>query len=233
MRSAELIRPGLRISAAILIAGLYFSCSSVFFDAPQPVDAKNLDVVPLKFRGSWKNQGKACEEIMSINSHSYHKTLIEKNKLLKAKIDTSSRYRINGGKIYLDRENFAIGHPFIERDDSVFFDIISEESLVLSDSVLLRKARGCYILNIRKNNWWEIVFLRKSSSGEIQISYPVNYDVARMKSQTNVTVIDSTREDSTYFHAEFKSKSIGKVIPKESEGMIYLLKPDSTFETPR
>jgi hypothetical protein len=102
---------------------------------------------------------------------------------------------------------------------------------VLSDSVLLRRAKNCYVLNTRKNNWWEIFFIRRNKNGEISISYPVSADLIELKSKFNLRVLDSTREDTVRFHADFKSGNIEKILNKDGEGLIWTLNPDSTFHT--
>jgi hypothetical protein len=99
----------------------------------------------------------------------------------------------------------------------------------LSDSVLLRKADGCYVVNLKCKKWWEIVFIQKSEVGDILIVYPVPEDLLKLKTEYNLTVMDSTKKDSIYFHADFKSKNIRNIINKEAT--IYTLFADSTFET--
>jgi hypothetical protein len=208
------------------------SCSTVFFDTPQPADAGNLSHVPKKIQGKWKKTGRSEEATITIDNSSYHIISIEKYSIPKTRIDTSKRYRIDAGKIFLKDDNYTTGYPFTVSHDTLFYSVRSDDEIVLSDSVLLRRARNCYVLNLQRKNWWEIVFIQKKPDKKIYISYPFNYDVVEMKSRCKVVVMDSTKNDSTYFHAEFKKRDIEKVIPKSGGGVIYILKPDSTFETP-
>ena len=233
MSSGLIMKERLKVTAVIFLTGFAFACSTVFFDTPEPQNSRNLDNVPEKLQGTWKNRKGTCEEKIIINNKSYRRTSVEKYAVSRVRIDTSKGFRISGNKIYLAGGDFSKGYPFIEKNDSLFFNVWSDESFSLSDSVLLRPARDCYVLNIRRKDWWEIVFIQKNRNREIVISYPFNYDVVEMKSLCNVSVLDSTRRDSTYFHAEFTTRNIGKVIPKAGGGVIYVLKPDSTFETPR
>jgi hypothetical protein len=216
----------------VLFLVLTASCSTVFFDTPQPADAGNLDHVPRKLQGRWKKTGKTEEATITIDNSSYHIISVEKYAIPKARIDTSKRYRIEADKIYLKDDEYSTGYPFTVNHDSLFYAVRSDDEIVMSDSVLLRRARNCYVLNLRRKNWWEIVFIQKKRDKQIYISYPFNYDVAEMKTRSKVVVMDSTRGDSSYFHAEFKKKDIEKVIPRSGGGIIYILKPDSTFETP-
>ena len=105
----------------------------------------------------------------------------------------------------------------------------SEETYVLSDSVLLRRAKHCYVLNMKKKNWWEILFIQKSKNGEIYISYPISSELIDMKSKYNLMVLDSTRQDTVRFHADFKSGNIEKILNKDGEGMIWTLNPGFNF----
>jgi hypothetical protein len=209
---------------------LIISCSSVFFDNPQPTDSRNLKYVPKEIQGTWKKISKDYEESITIEKTAYHKVDINKNRLSKAKADTSKNYKIENGKIYLLKDDINIGYPYKLLNDTIYYSQRSEESLVLSDSVLLRSAKNCYVLNLKKKNWWEIVFIQKMQSGEIQICYPIVEDIIKMGSQYNIVVMDSTKKDSTFFHASLKSNNIQNLINKNGDGILYVLKPDSTFD---
>lgn len=217
--------------AFLLILCLSISCSTVFFDLPQPTDSKNLKSVPSKIQGTWWNVNKDSEESITIDKTSYTKITNEKNRLSVSKAATSKKYKLEDGKIYLSDDNSKTGYPYKVSQDTIYFDQISKEAIVLSDSVLLRSAKSCYVLNLKKKSWWEIVFIQKMRNGEIRIMYPVPDNFMALKTNFNISVMDTTRKDSTYFHADFKSKSIGKIIPKDGSWVLYLLKPDSTFTT--
>lgn len=222
----------LKIEVPVLYLILTVSCSTVFFDTPQPVDSHNLSHVPKKLQGKWRVKGANEESLITIDNSSYHIVSVEKVRIAKSEADTSKAYRIKENKIYLRENNFLNGYPFELLHDTIFFNIRIDDLIVLSDSVLLRKAWNCYVLNLKRKDWWEIVFIQKMKNKEIRISYPFNYDIVEMRSRWNVAVLDSTRNDSTFFHAEFSKRAIEKVIPRGGGGIIYILKPDSTFEIP-
>jgi hypothetical protein len=207
------------------------SCSTVFFDNPQPADARNMNHVPKAIQGRWKKSGKNYEETFVIDRNSYHKIAVEKRGIPKSGIEGSKSYRIASGKIYLADQDFQTGYPFEILHDTIFFTQRSEEEVVLSDSALLRPAKNCYILNLKRDKWWEIVFIQKMKNGEIRISYPITRELLDLKTKYNIVLLDSTRKDSAYFHADFKSRNIEGVIPEDNEGILYVLKPDSTFAT--
>jgi hypothetical protein len=216
----------------LMLLPLTISCNSIFFDTPQPSDSENLNNVPKEIQGRWRNIRKNSEESIVINETSFHKTTIEYNHIAKKKIETSEKYKISEGKIYLAADTFKTGYPYKLVNDTVNFTERDEEQVfVLSDSVLLRSAKNCYVVNLKNRNWWELVFIQKMKNGEIKISYPLGEDLLELKSKYNITVLDSTKKDSIYFHADFKSRNIRGVINKKDEGTLYFLKPDSTFDT--
>lgn len=208
------------------------SCSTVFFDNPQPTDARSMNHVPKAIQGTWKKSGKNYEEILTIDKSSWHKIATEKHGIPKSKMDVSKSYRMANGKIYSADQDFQTGYPYEILHDTIFFSERNEEEIVLSDSVLLRSARNCYILNLKRDKWWEIVFIQKMKNGEVRISYPISEELMDMKTKYNIVLVDSARKDSTYFHADFKSRNIEGIIPKDDNGILYILKPDSTFEAP-
>jgi len=218
---------------SLLILALTVSCSTVFFDNPQPADSRNMKSVPKQIQGTWKNISKDYEESITIDKTSYTKVTRENNRVPKARAETSKKYKIEDGKIFLTDEDIKTGYPYELRNDTIYFWQRNEELIVISDSVLLRQAKDCWVLNLKKKNWWEVIFIQKMKDGEILISYPVPDSFMLMKDQFNISILDSTRKDTTFYHAEFKSKGIAKVIPADGSSALYILKPDSTFTSPK
>ena len=213
----------------LLPLAINISCSTVFFDNPQPTDSKNLNHVPKTIQGKWKKISKNHEEILTIDNKSYHKIVVERHSIPNSKIDASKKYRLSEGKIYITDQEPATGYDYELLNDTIYFSERDTEEIVLSDSVLLRSAKNGYVLNLKRLNWWEIVLIQKSKNGEIRISYPVPEDLMMKRTQYNIVVLDSTRKDSTYFHADFKSRNISNAFPADDSGILYILKTDSTF----
>ena len=223
-------RIAIRFSILILLL-LTISCNSVFFDTPQPADSENLKDVPKEIQGTWRNIGKNYQESIIIDRTSFHKTSVKNNQIAKSTIERSENYKVREGKLYLASENFKSGYPFLILNDTVNFITRDEEmAFVLSDSVLLRHAKKCYVVNLKNRKWGEIVFIQKIKTGEIKISYPLGEDLMALISKFNISVLDSSGKDSIFFHAGFKSRNIRGIINKKDEGTLYFLKPDSTFE---
>jgi hypothetical protein len=214
----------------LLILGLTCSCSTVFFDKPQPTDSRNLKTVPSKIRGTWRIVNDDYRELFKIDKTSYVRVSTYRRKIPKIRVETSDMYKIKNGKIYPADDDSKAGYDYVEKNDTIYFDQMKvEESVVLSDSALLRSAKDCYVLNLKRENWWEIVFIQKMKNGEIQISCIASDSLMLVKDRFNISVLDSTKKDATLYHAEFKSRDIAKIIPANGSGVIYRLKPDSTF----
>jgi hypothetical protein len=212
------------------------SCGTVYFDNPQPVDSRNLRSVPVDIRGTWKTRNiypdavTVNEDAIRIDRKSFRKYSTVYYTIARPEIDKSAVYKLNEGKISVTRNGKSHSYPYTIVNDSIRYSSCEVEMQYgLSDSVLLRKADGCYVVNLKFKSWWEIVFIQKSEAGDILIIYPVAEDLLKIQPDYNLTVMDSTKRDSIYFHADFKSKSIKNVMNKEAT--IYTLFADSTFET--
>lgn len=220
------------IAACILSLIFLFSCTTVFFDQPQPTDTENLNYVPKEIQGTWRYFKTNYEASIIIDKTSYHRVDIKRYNIALADIDSMNIFKISGGKIYFLKGDSNIGFPFKIMNDTINFSERTEESITLSDSVLLRQANNCLILNRRKDNWWEIFFIQKTKKGEIYISYPIVDDLLKMKTKYNIAILDSTKKDTIFLHVNLKSKNIEKLIGKDGNGIIYNLYPDSTFSDP-
>ena len=218
--------------AFILSLATVISCTGVFFDQPQPTDSQNLRYVPKEIQGTWKHTRVNYEESIIIDKTSYHRISIEKYSIAIADLDTLETFKIADGKIYFLKGNINIGFPFKILNDTIHFSERYEDALILSDSVLLRPAKNCLIGNLRKKNWWEIIFIQKTKKGEIRICYPNVDNLLKMRSKYNITVLDSTKKDSMFFHVNLKSKNIEKLLRKDGSIIINNLNPDSTFSEP-
>jgi len=222
----------------ILSLFIFISCGTVYFDHPQPVNSKNLKSVPKEIQGTWKTRHKIAdkssiyEEVITIDKNSFRKYSTEYYSIAKSEIDTSLIYKLSEGNIIITWKDKSRSYPYRLLNDSIRYSNLDDElEYVLSDSVLLRSPKDCYVVSLKNRTWWEIVFIKKMPGGEILIIYPLAEDLLKMKSGSDLMVLDSANKDSIYFHADFKSKNIKNVINKEEPGVIYTLFPDSTFKT--
>jgi hypothetical protein len=147
------------MAACILSLILLFSCTAVFFDQPQPTDTENLNYVPKEIQGTWRYFKTNYEASIIIDKTSYHRVDIKRYNIALADIDSMKIFKISDGKIYFLKGDSNIGFPFKTLNDTIHFSERTEESITLSDSVLLRQAKNCLIVNRRKDSWWEIIFI--------------------------------------------------------------------------
>jgi hypothetical protein len=210
------------------------SCTSVYFDQPQPVDSKNLKGIPKEIQGKWDHGSYKAGII--IDGSACHFINYEERVFPKSEIGTSGEYKIINDRIFSVESNYNTGFPYEMLNDTIYFTERTEEIIELSDSALLRPAKNCYVFNFRKGDWWEICIIQKARNGEISIYYPSEDKLLKIKPTADFQLIKSTRKDTAsfsgdklYFHAELKSQHIAKMLIDRKEKPLYLLKPDSSF----
>ena len=152
------------LRAALVLMTTFMSCTTVFFDHPQPVNSKNIETIPEEIRGKWTEISNHQAETITIDQSSFKKVTDSFNHVHKSNAD-SGHFRIADGKLYLLSEDFKKGNSFRLENDTIYYTEHSEVVFTLSDSVLLRRAKNCFVLNTRKNNWWEIFFISKNKNG--------------------------------------------------------------------
>lgn len=213
----------------MLLVTVLSSCTSIFFDQPQPVNSKNLKQIPEELQGKWSSP-KDYDDSIIIDKNTFSRIDNEYYIIPDYKTDTSVVFTLEDNKIYLDGKD-TIGYRYILMNDTIKYYEREIFDITLSDSALLRKGQNCYVLNLRKSNFWEIFLIQKKTNGEITIDYPLMEDLKESRKLCNFTIVDSTNKDSIYVHAEFKSKSIERLIREDGQGTLYTLRPDSTCTT--
>ncbi len=203
------------------------SCTVIYFDQPQPVDARNLRNVPRLLRGQWTKTSESDSSTILISKKGYSFREVSHYKMPLRNIESSVKYKLLDGKIYnLEEER---GFPYRVKNDTVWFSEYSEETIILSDSALLRKGKDCYLLNLKKELGWEIFIIRKGTGGKFYMDYPLASDLYNLLYRYPVSVLDSTREDTLVFQARLKAKDITELINADGSGTIWELRPDGTF----
>jgi len=205
------------------------SCTVIYFDQPQPVDARNLRKVPKALRGMWVKVSESDSSIIQIDKTKYSFREVSYYRMPLSSIESSAKYKLLDGKVFNFEEDAHRGYPYQLSNDTVFFSEFSEGIITLSDSALLRKGKGCYLLNLKNELGWEIYMLRRGTGGKIYMDYPIKSDLFNLLHRYPVSVLDSTREDTIVFQARLKSRDIRVLINSEGGGTIWELRPDGTF----
>lgn len=150
----------------VLITVCVSSCTTVYFDKPQPVNTKNLNKVPIAFQGTWvQNQDSTVitdTDFRAMTKYFYT--------LPKREIDTSTTIKTKDGFIY-DVNDSANRYPYSVKGDSIEVTIPELHTYVLSDSVLLRPlSQKELLVNIKTDdNWWEVYLIELIEEGSILV----------------------------------------------------------------
>lgn len=219
----------------LIISGIS-SCQFVFFDQPQPVGGKNMKKIPEEFRGVWSNIEDLKDTIL-ISESSYTMITYNERVIKLDEEDTMSSYIIINDKIFINQD-MTKGYTFNARDSFLYYLERNEYVFTLSDTALLRKANNGYLMNMKRGEWWEVVYVFKNTQGEILIFYPnyermqelkdeIEYDLI---AQLNDKARDITSNDTVIIHTAWKAKDIEILFPLDSLGLpLYILQPDSLF----
>jgi len=213
----------------ILLLMIAASCTVIYFDQPQPVDARNLKKVPKALRGQWTKTSESDSSLIRIDKTVYFFSQVSHYKLPLSSIQSSVKYRLLENKIYNLEEDTTRGFPFRLTNDTVFFSENSDNIIILSDSAVLRKGKNCYLLNLKTALGWEIYMFRKGTGGKLYVDYLLKNDLFKLMDLYPVSVLDSTREDTLVFRARLKAKHIPELINADGSGTLWELRPDGTF----
>ena len=212
----------------------FVSCTVVYFDSPQPVDSENLKKIPSKLHGAWGNENGNDSIIIDKTSFRFIGNTV--HMAPKTALDTSSKYKVDNQRIFLNRENNRSGIPSKIVNDSIIYTEREVITFNLSDNTILRKANNYYILNNKNNGWWEIVVIKKEWNGTINMYYPSSESILDSSPKFELRILSSTLNnrselinDTLYFHAQFLSNSIGPILVGEDYEPFYSLKPNSTY----
>jgi hypothetical protein len=205
------------------------SCTTIYFDQPQPVHARNLRKVPKEFQGEWTRHKNNDSTFIEITNKSYHNIEFSGYRIPMSRFNKSKTYKIVDRKIHNLKEPEIRYTPYRIVNDTILFSEFREQLITLSDSVLLRPAKDCFVLNIKKNPGWEIFLIYKRPDGVICIDYPTKEDLYNLIPQKIVSVIDSTRKDTVVFNGKFKSGQIKKILHDDESCTVISLNPDSTL----
>lgn len=148
------------LTSLLIGAGMVVvSCDQLYFSTPQPVNAQNSYEFPVEARGSWTDGGDSLDVgITSFISIEYHD-----NKVSRAEMDASKRYKFKGDKVYVLDDDKGLsgkrGFPYVQKNDTVYYKEAEIFELCLGSDTFLRKADDVYILNSKHGDSWYEIFL--------------------------------------------------------------------------
>jgi len=193
-----------------------FSCVSVYFDQPQPVDAKNMKKFPKKLRGTWVQD----DDTTLVGKTIFRKVEWNSKLLSRTEIDTNDALVIRGDKIYNLDEDSTKGFNFVIQNDSILINVSQVIEYKLGNAALLRSvSKDYYILNVRKDSiWWNVFLIEKKSDGTILAMYPKKGELSILKTifenddlEIKIPYVEdklTTSEFQKFWKVELTSKQI-------------------------
>ena len=169
------------------------SCTSVSFDQPQPIDAKNCKKIPKKFRGTWVSN----DDTTIIGKTFFRKIDWNFETLSKAELDTNKSLVIRGKFIYDLEDDSLKGYEYTVMDDSLIVKIPDRFEFTLGNSAQLRSVSKKYLtLNLKQDSiWWNVYLVEKKNDGRIVIRSSKQQDLSILESILNTNEIEITSPD--------------------------------------
>lgn len=227
-RSAcKFLKPALLWNAILFF--ILASCTVVYFDQPQPVDARNLKKVPKAIQGKWIKTTETDTSTIEFGKTTYRFSEVNHESVALSHVESWKKYKMKDGLIYNMFEDSTRGFPYRQSGDTVYFREHFENVITLSDSALLRKGKGSYLLNVRTALGWEVFLIRRSDDGSLLADYLLAEDLFNLEHRYPVSVLDSTREDTILFRARLRSGDIPALINIEGKGTLWKLGKDGRF----
>lgn len=161
----------LNLLLIIIFSGFYTSCDNLYFNVPQPIDAKNSYEFPKEYRGKWIEE----EDTIIIGKNYFiYKDYKQTHSIALNDLDTAT-YLLKHSKIYIKEKYSEIplseGYPYAIKNDTIHFKASEIYSFPLSKHNFLRKVNNNYIVNSTdKNNWWYLYLIQPKNDSMLYIS---------------------------------------------------------------
>ncbi|WP_157515072.1 hypothetical protein [Gaetbulibacter saemankumensis] len=194
----------------LLFGCLFFSvisCTSVYFNQPQPIDSKNLNRIPKKFRGTWVQKN----DTIIIGKRFYQKTGWYFNTISKVEIDTNKSLQIRGQRIYDLEEPSSKGFEFTAVNDSLIIRHAERFKFTLGDSAQLRSVSKKYsIINLKKDSiWWDVFLIERKDNGEIIVKNTKKDELKILEALLNTNEIEIAAKDKKTTLESRKNWNVG------------------------
>ena len=168
----------MKLPLALVLAAIVFSsCTTVYFEQPQPSGDPVLDGFPKSFQGAYFVKDGAHRDTLEVQKDKFIYPENFKKSLPVASLDTIPSMRIANGLLYDDTVPIDYGIPFIESNDSIHYDITIKIAKNLSDSLILKKFGRLLVLNEKEKNkdYWNVYLIEKLKNGDLQVSAVGNF----------------------------------------------------------
>jgi hypothetical protein len=171
-----MIRP---LNVLTLIFLTLSSCVTIYFDQPQPADAKDLSRTPRSIRGTWIIDF----DTVVISKHTFYWADWMTDTITAEEVDSNPDIEIRDGYIYDLTEEPPVGYTCTPLDAAWLIYLPERISHELGDSALLRKVNRDYFAFNRTGDgeWWEVFLVERNGRGVLSIWYPAKKDVCLME----------------------------------------------------
>lgn len=155
------------------------SCVTIYFDQPQPVDAKDLRKTPRAVRGTWI----MGTDTATIAKRTFYWVEWYTDTVTSAEIESEAELEIRDGFIYDRSEKNPTGYRCEPLGEDWLVYMPERINYGLADSALLRKVTdNFYTFNLTKDGkWWEVFLVERTGDNALSIWYPGRTDVCLME----------------------------------------------------
>ena len=174
--------------------GMFFSsCFSVDFIAPQPADVENQEVFPARLLGTYLVENDTAWAYPN-SFKVLDKTIEEVIPLAEAKADSDLIFK--GDLLYDKKIGADIPLSYTIKDEVVFYKYLKYDEHFLNDtSVVLRKFKKYWVLNLREGLKWQVLLITPQKDGNLTLS----------------TINDDSYDDGRAFQSDSLIKKIESI----------------------
>jgi len=227
MKSQFLI---VKIFIGILL--LHSSCTEIYVSNPQPIDSKNINTFPKRFRGEWIGDGGSY----TIGKDYFEIREYDEKNILKVNLDSSNRYLLKDDLIYIidpdEEKDFIGGFPYEIKNDTIYYEELSIVEESLGRKAQLRKLNNKFILNLKQDNlWWTIYLFETDINKNVIIRYLKAEDLNDEENHTHIYTCKRDFGKKIYIEAEWTKKELIKMINKGAfSDTLIILSPEGKID---
>ncbi|MBV6647983.1 MAG: hypothetical protein KI790_21155 [Cyclobacteriaceae bacterium] len=167
----------------LFLIGL-ISCTSAYFETPQPVNGKDLKKFPKKMLGTYL----VDDDTVVIRAKSYHYTENFQRSIPLALIDSFNHVTFEDSLLYDSELPITHAIPYSLSNDTLRYELDVDMSVSFSDSLILRRLGPYFVLNEKVDNesYWNAYLIRVFGRDSLTISHvghfqPSNDGISKIK----------------------------------------------------
>jgi hypothetical protein len=161
------------------------SCTTVYFEHPQPKNDSALNGFPKSFQGAYFIEEGQQKDTLLVEKNKFIYPERFKKSLPLSSLDTIPSMRIFNGLLYDDVLPINYGIPFTQTSDSIHYNVTVKIAKTLSDSLILKKFGNLLVLNEKeeKTDFWNTYLIEKLKNGNLQVLAVGNFKTEDSENQ--------------------------------------------------